>query len=516
LCDLFSAFAANDKVPLRGVDSLLRRIRIQLLGTFLLASLAIAGAVSQQQPQQAQPPASHKTLPATKSSTPVATPISVVTAVNVVEDRGNPALEILSTLPSVPSIQFLESPPRIVVDLLHARIGLKDKLAPVQLANIVGVRAEQYQADPPITRVVLDLAAPYGYTWDEDGNRLTVRLKPPEDLNAHKKARSKPPAELSLLAHGAPSIVPVTGNPGEVMVDGSKIAAGSSLTAGAETAVLRLSRGGEVRVCPGTTVSITPSKNAQDLMLGISTGALEMHYQLEASSDTVLTPDFRILFAGPGEFDFAMSADPHGNTCVRGLPGNSSSAMVSELMGSRTYQVKPGEQVVFHTGQIDKVDSNVPLECGCPAPVPVMLASTPPSTHEVSAPRGATLTPEANSPKTAVNLTPAANPAPAGSPGSGQLSNGPEVQPLPPSKPGDIEVKVEAPMVFHGKQQATAAPPPVDQAKALPPIETSPRAPNPQAAAQPATVKLATPRPQASAPKRMMRRIRGFFSAVFG
>jgi len=39
----------------------------------------------------------------------------------------------------------------------------------VQQENIVGIRAEQFQKDPPVARIVLDLLAPYSYTWDEAG-----------------------------------------------------------------------------------------------------------------------------------------------------------------------------------------------------------------------------------------------------------------------------------------------------------------------------------------------------------
>ena len=451
-------------------------------------------------------------------------PPPVVTSVRIVHERGAPAVEILSRGgPVIPEIHLIDSPPRLVIDLANSRLGLMQKRMAVQKENILAIRVDQFQQQPPVTRIVLDLQAPYGYSWDGAGHRLMVRLKPAGDLNAGKNS-FQPPTVPGISLDADPVVVPVTGGSGAMVRAGSRIGSGSAVTAGSETAVLRLSGGGEVRVCPGTTVSVTSSKTKRDLMLGLSTGALEAHYTLRASADAVLTPDFRILFAGPGEFHYAISADAHGNTCVRALRGNTSSAIVSELMGDRIYQVKPAEQAMFHSGRIDKVDADVPLECGCPAPSPVMRADAlfAPNVPDSELPEkvsiGGSETPAPPVPVTKASLgASAAGASSAGTSSQGtsssiRLSSGPETAPLPPSQPNDVHVQVDAPFVFNAKNRAAAAlPAPVQAAKDLPMEDSPARQVRLDAVVQ-------SPPPEKPGKRErhgFFRRVGGFFGGIF-
>jgi hypothetical protein len=480
----------------------LSRARISFLNTLLVAALLALSARSQVRPKSAPRP-----LPA-----PLKTEINLVTSVSVVHERGVPAVEILSTLPAVPSIEFLDSPPRLVIDLMHARIGLKQKRIVVQQENILAIRVEQHQEDPPVTRVVLDLLAPYGYTWDEAGNRLMIRLKPPEDTHvAGKKSPGRPPTVLSLGLAGGPAVIPAPSN-ANVIAD-SRLVPGSSLTAGKETAVLSLARGGEVHVCPGTTVSVTPAKNTKGLMLGMNTGTLETHYALDACADTVLTPDFRILFSGPGEFDFAVSTDSFGNTCVRALRGNASSALVSEMIGDRVYRVKPTEQAVFRAGRIDRVDSNVPLECGCPSPLPAMEANSA-AASDSKLPTNTTLIP-GEAPKTDTQAGSTGRGSEVAANRSQTLSSGPETGPLPASQPNEVHVQVDVPFVFRGKKNSVPAPPSPDEMAALPAVAAPPKPPRLEIHVQPPPAAALNPRRRASAPHRFFRRLKNIFSALF-
>jgi hypothetical protein len=187
---------------------------------------------------------------------------------------------------------------------------------------------------------------------------------------------------------------------------GMSVTSGSQLSAGQSAASLILSRGGQVRICPQSSLSVSAVPNAEGLLFGLNIGALEVNYPINVLADTLITPDFKLLLVGPGTFHFALGFNNRGDTCIRSLRGNTSGIIVSESMGTGTYQVKPDEQVLFSKGRVADRSSD-PIACGCPAPPPVLHAQQNPD-------------------------------------------NNPTAE-LPPQKPEDVQVKVDVPLVFRAK-----------------------------------------------------------------
>ena len=110
------------------------------------------------------------------ASSPAASKVAAIKSLRIVQEKDGPAVEILSTRPLVPSIQAISDPDRLVIDLPNARLETPDKRINVQADQIRTIRANQFQQNPPVARVVLDLLAPRAYTWDAAGNRLVVHL----------------------------------------------------------------------------------------------------------------------------------------------------------------------------------------------------------------------------------------------------------------------------------------------------------------------------------------------------
>lgn len=431
--------------------------RAQICAFFLVA-LAIAPAVARVKPVEIQ-------------------------SIRVVPGDAGLVIEITASAPLTPRLETVENPLRLIVEVPGSLVGFVRKKVPFRNEQIKGIRISQYQTG--VTRVVVDLTSPVRYNWDAMGNQLNVRLRPDES------ATVRPLSVPTLTPSVQPVAVPYSEGSGGALVEaGDRVSSGSSISAGEQTAVLRLSRGGEVRVCPNTTVSVNTSPTGQDLMLGMSTGAMETHYHLEDSSDSILTPDFRIVFPGPGEFNIAISADKHGNTCVSSLAGSTSSVVIAELLGNNSYEVKPAQQAMFHQGSLQRIEQPL-AACGCPSRQEPVLRTSADSDAVVPEEKAGSK----------LQMASAADPA-GEQPGTGD-ANLPRTN--SESKSEDMKVAMEAPLVFSGKEAAKA------RAAAVPP------APVLEAAALPLSARPASPMPAVVVlPPDSQRNRRGFFGRLKG
>ena len=430
-------------------------------------------------------------------------PPAVLRSVKMISDGEGPALEIVSSEAPQPAIEFLDSPPRLVIDLPHTLDRLPNKRITVGSEQISTVRINQFQQTPPVARVVVDLVRPVGYSSDTQGQRLLVRMHPMAEARRNIETPSVPAFTKGVQ----PAFVPVVpGATGTVVEAGNRLSGDSAVTAGLETTILRLARGGEVRVCPKTTLSVTPSQNGSDLMLGISTGALEAHYTLNASADSIVTPDFRMLLEGPGELHYAISADAQGDTCVRALPGNTASVIVSELMGDGTYRVKPNEQVFFRSGKLNQMETTVPDDCGCPPPqIPAMRAAVPaPTVSEKDLPPAVHLAQPGEEAQAAPPSTSGMTAQPE-SPSQVTLTiSPPGTENLPAPSPTAPHAQVDAPFVFRASDLPPASAPDLG-AEALP--ISRPTTPAP-------LLTMADPPPEPPR-KGVIGKVKGFFASIF-
>jgi hypothetical protein len=286
---------------------------------------------------------------------------------------------------------------------------------------------------------------------------------------------------------------------------GTSLLPGSSVDAGQSVALVKLRRGGTLRVCKKSSVDLNLAPAVRSaaesfgqqqpgLMLSMGSGALEVEYPLGAQADTVITPDFRLLLAGPAAFHVAISVDGRGNTCVRSLVGNSGAVLVSELLGGAVYQVKPTEAVLFANGAIQDAKP-APDSCGCPEEAPARAI-------EVAQVQNATSTAARS---TALDML-----------ASRQVDE--PAQPAPAAA-GEPQVEVDAPFVFQAVSSGPAYPavaslrtsnvPAFVEPVVVPPVVPSV---SPKPARAPELTAERKPQPR----RGFFSKIGGFFASLFG
>jgi hypothetical protein len=229
---------------------------------------------------------------------------------------------------------------------------------------------------------------------------------------------------------------------------GTQVMSGSQVSAGEGAAVLKLKRGGRVRICPGTNLSLSSDTTGKALALAMSAGSMELDYTLTGAADSVLTPDFRLQLISPGTFHLAISVGASGDTCIRTLPGNDAAVFVAEMMGRDSYQLSPWKSVLFGGGKIAGA-TVAPGRCGCPE------LTAPERTMETAEAPGAAGNAPAKAPAAEKQI--AVNPTAEKEASNGTVSgvsSGNQEAAAPAGQDSVAHLEAESQFAYHGDQQA--------------------------------------------------------------
>jgi hypothetical protein len=101
---------------------------------------------------------------------------AIIRQITVTGDDHDLDVEITASKPIIPRTQTVTDPDRLIVDLPEARPGTGLQKILVNRGELKNVRVGLLSANPPITRVVLDLTAPTNYHVSTLANTIVVKL----------------------------------------------------------------------------------------------------------------------------------------------------------------------------------------------------------------------------------------------------------------------------------------------------------------------------------------------------
>jgi hypothetical protein len=157
------------------------RFRSACIFTFSAASIALPALVCAQ------------TVPAIRN-------------IQVLHGGSQVEIEIESSAPIVPQTNELGNPDRLIVDFVNAKPSAALRNLPVNRAEVKDLRVDLFSADPPVTRVVLDLNGPQPYQVFPSGRTTIVKVGQTVVQSAQLSPGSNPiltPAGFSSQPAGA-------------------------------------------------------------------------------------------------------------------------------------------------------------------------------------------------------------------------------------------------------------------------------------------------------------------------
>ena len=151
-------------------------------------------------PVKAAPATVAKAAPVTATKPATDAPASIR---NIAVTRGKNGMEVQIHGVSSAKALKLTGPDRVVLDFANAVPAVRSKNILVNSAELKDIRVGQFQNDPPVTRVVLDMASPAEYELVPGPDSLTIKFQ--STVKAEMPQSSKPVEKASVQASPAPA-----------------------------------------------------------------------------------------------------------------------------------------------------------------------------------------------------------------------------------------------------------------------------------------------------------------------
>ncbi len=191
-------------------------------------TLTLACPAAAATPAEPAPAATPAVPTPTRSSAPESSEPVLVEKVSVRPQQGALRVDIEASGPLAYETRILSNPTRLVIDMPRSVLATRQRSVPVTHAQVAGLRMAQFQAEPPVTRVVIDLTdvIPYEVNPTPEGLRVTLGASAgasaapllPETTPAELEPAKPEPVMVASLAPTVPSSVkslPQTSTPTE-------------------------------------------------------------------------------------------------------------------------------------------------------------------------------------------------------------------------------------------------------------------------------------------------------------
>ncbi len=128
--------------------------------------------------------------------------------VQVLRGGNQVEIQVESSVPIVPQSNELGGPDRLLLDFVNARPGAQLRSQKVDRAEVKDLRVSLFSADPPVTRIVIDLNGPQPYQVFPAGRTIIVKVGGAEAEIGGSKAPLGNVAAANAAAADAPPAPP--------------------------------------------------------------------------------------------------------------------------------------------------------------------------------------------------------------------------------------------------------------------------------------------------------------------